>query len=623
MADKGSKKNSWFSNIFSQISPDKEGTKEKGRYIINGKTGTNKDKDENTTTTAETTESGVLDRTMHAVGNIASVAENAAENVASVAESAAGNIANAAIVAEAADAVTDIVENVENAAIEVATSTVKSISNLSDIINAFSKLESTVKDKFKDELVHPEIKEDVEIRKSNDLCKEEEDFLKVRKEYIKESFAKYVGVDVKEIDVDDIPVIVFARSGGGFRAMIANTAYIRATQDSGLYDCGTYFAGVSGCCLSLAQQYSSLHATKDNPIQDLLDDFKIRLTDHIANPFGFLKEISKTSQLETAIELSFGGLVEKEHANLKARVIDTFGSLLTAKLLLEKDLESQHQDFKLSQQKRFFKDGKKMMPIYTAVESHKAETEKVGLKKHYDWYKFMPFEIGSEEHAWIPTWSFGREFKSGKSVNRVPEQNISQLLGMFGSAPCAPFKEYLETFKQVATDGWAKEKLIELYSDFSVLVGDDMKDKIEETSIFLPADNHYHGFMVSKLRFELLDSGVSNDLPLYPLVHSSRKVDVIIAFDSSGTVNKHEDFVNKQEELASRKGIKIEERDLESQENFAPCVEYFMTKFTYNEEEIDLMIKLAKQNWLEAAEEKVKNIIIEAWKKKIDARVKN
>uniref|UniRef100_U9THW9 Lysophospholipase n=1 Tax=Rhizophagus irregularis (strain DAOM 181602 / DAOM 197198 / MUCL 43194) TaxID=747089 RepID=U9THW9_RHIID len=647
--------------IFPRVLPKNEG---KGRYIINGKTGTNKDKDENTTTTAETTESGVLDRTMHAVGNIASVAENAAENaaenVASVAESAAGNIANAAIVAEAADAVTDIVENVENAAMEVATSTVKSISNLSDIINAFSKLESTVKDKFKDELVHPEIKEDVEIRKSNDLCKEEEDFLKVRKEYIKESFAKYVGVDVKEIDVDDIPVIAFAGSGGGFRAMIANTAYIRATQDSGLYDCGTYFAGVSGCCLSLAQQYSSLHATKDNPIQDLLDDFKIRLTDHIANPFGFLKEISKTSQLETAIELSFGGLVEKEHANLKARVIDTFGSLLTAKLLLEKDLEPQRQDFKLSQQKRFFKDGKKMMPIYTAVESHKAETEKVGLKKHYDWYEFTPFEIGSEEHgAWIPTWSFGREFKSGKSVNRVPEQNISQLLGMFGSAPCAPFKEYLETFKQVATDGWAKEKLIELYSDFSVLVGDDMKDKIEETSIFLPADNHYHGFMVSKLRFELLDSGVSNDLPLYPLVHSSRKVDVIIAFDSSGTVNKHEDFVKKQEELASRKGIKIEERDLESKyceiynylpnvesdgpsaahpctlcyipylpndkvkKNFAPCVEYFMTKFTYNEEEIDLMIKLAKQNWLEAAEEKVKNIIIEAWKKKRDARVKN
>jgi hypothetical protein len=41
---------------------------------------------------------------------------------------------------------------------------------------------------------------------------------------------------------------------------------------------------------------------------------------------------------------------------------------------------------------------------------------------------------------------------------------------MFGSAPCAPFKEYLETFKQVATDGWAKEKLIELYSDVCFVI---------------------------------------------------------------------------------------------------------------------------------------------------------
>jgi len=207
-----------------------------------------------------------------------------------------------------------------------------------------------------------------------------------------------------------------------------------------------------------------------------------------------------------------------------------------------------------------------------------------------------------------------------------------------------------------------------------------MRNKIEETSIFLPADNHYHGFMISKLRFELLDSGVSNDLPLYPLIHPNRKVDVIIAFDSSGTANIHEDFVKKQEdsvkkqeefvmkqkefvkkqeELASHRGIKIEERDVESKyckiynylpnvesdgssaahpctlcyipylrndkvkENFTPCADYFMTKFTYNEEEIDLMIKLAKQNWLEAADKKVKNIIIEAWKKKRDARVKN
>jgi hypothetical protein len=39
-------------------------------------------------------------------------------------------------------------------------------------------------------------------------------------------------------------------------------------------------------------------------------------------------------------------------------------------------------------------------------------------------------------------------------------------------------------------------------------------------------------------------------------------VDVIIAFDSSGTVVNHDDFIKKQEELASRRGIKIKERDI-------------------------------------------------------------
>jgi predicted lipid-binding transport protein (Tim44 family) len=153
-----------------------------------------------------------------AVENMADKAENAVvdavENMADKAENAAIAAENAAIAAG-------------NAAIAAGNEAMKiaaeSFADLSDIISAFSNLEPTVQNKFKDESVHPEIKDDVEIRVSNYLCKEEEDFLKKRKEFIKESFAKYIGVNVKEIDVDDIPVIAFAGSGGGFRAMIANT----------------------------------------------------------------------------------------------------------------------------------------------------------------------------------------------------------------------------------------------------------------------------------------------------------------------------------------------------------------------------------------------------------------
>ncbi|GET01214.1 cytosolic phospholipase A2 beta-like [Rhizophagus clarus] len=611
MGDKGDKRKSWFFfNPFSQMGTDEKRIGKDNN--INGN-----ENETNTTTTAETTKSGLFNQIMNVFRN----AETA----------------------------------VENRAIAFEHAVFEEIKNFHEIFEAFKDLESKkYQDKLKDKSLHPEIENDVEIRNSKDLCREEKDFLKERKEQIKSSFAKYVGVNIEEIDVDDIPVIAFAGSGGGFRAMIANAAFLRATQSSGLYDCGIYSAGVSGGCLSIAQQYTSLHATKSNPVQNLLDHLKTRLT----------------------VELTFGGLFEKKYANLEERIIDIFGSLLAVKLLLGKDPKKdpnrqepgedlQSQDFKLSHQKRYLEGGTRMMPIYTSVEEGKKKpgSEDVVV---YDWYEFTPFEIGSDKYdAWIPTWAFGREFKSGKSINNSPEQNISQLLGMFGSAPCAPLKNYLETFKDTIHSGWTKDKVTSLGREFGSLLGANMKDEIEDQNLFHPADNYYHGFDANQLKFKLLDSGVSDDLPLYPLSRPNREVDIIIAFDTSGTVNKHKKFEENQKRHASYRGIKIEERDVKSKyceiynyylpveskddskytahlctffyipylpndkvkkidkvnENFNPCKDFFMTKFTYSEEEVNLMISLAEKNWLEAAEEKVKPIIIETWKKKRDARI--
>jgi len=79
-----------------------------------------------------------------------------------------------------------------------------------------------------------------------------------------------------------------------------------------------------------------------------------------------LKALSNNSSPETAVELVFGGLVQKRALDLPLRVIDVYGSLLAAKLLVGQDPESQRLDFKLSQQRRFLEGGKQMMPIYTA-----------------------------------------------------------------------------------------------------------------------------------------------------------------------------------------------------------------------------------------------------------------
>ncbi|CAI2174221.1 16345_t:CDS:10 [Funneliformis geosporum] len=549
------------------------------------------------------------------------------------------------------------------------------------VVDALDALKENISKKTNDSSVHPEIEWDAEVRCSNELCDDEITFLKERKEYIKGSFAKYIGVDVEEIHVDDIPVIAFAGSGGGFRAMIATTAYMRALQDSGLYDCGVYYSGLSGSCWNLATQYSSLCATKENPIQAVLEYFKEHLTHHIANPLGLLKALSKNSSPETAVELVFGGLVQKEGLDLPLHVIDVYGSLLSARLLIGNDPDSQHQDFKLSQQKRFLEGGKQMMPIYTAiyherpwkneldekdaafVENYEQVWAEYSKKKdHLAWYEFTPFEIGCDEQAaWIPTWAFGRKFELGKNLIRIPEQNFT---------PCAPIYIDIRQFEHFLPEGWLKTKWKKLYDGAMEDIEEEERWKFEGHHLIPTASNFNYMYhlnpppyqlgLTNDPMLELIDAGASNDLPLYPLVHPSRKVDIIIGFDSSSQIIKHEYFEQEQLIFTSRKGITRVARDVENEyceiydyiptgssdgyttpaahpsifcylpflpnekvdKNFVPSTAKFASfaNFSYTPEQIDLMVSLAKQNWLEA-EEKVKGVIIDAWKKKRDARL--
>lgn len=159
---------------------------------------------------------------------------------------------------------------------------------------------------------------------------------------------------------------------------------------------------------------------------------------------------------------------------------------------------------------------------------------------------------------------------------------------------------------------------------------------------------------------QLIDAGADNDLPLYPLIHPSRKVDIIVGFDCSSQIIKHEYFESEQKVFTARKGINSVPRDVENKyceiydyvptgqsdgyttpaahpcvfvylpylpnekvdKDFVPSTAKFASfaNFTYSPEQIDLMIRLAKQNWLEV-EEKIKGVVIDTWKKKRDARL--
>ncbi|CAJ0763286.1 20148_t:CDS:2, partial [Entrophospora sp. SA101] len=251
------------------------------------------------------------------------------------------------------------------------------------IVNAFNKLNKNVKSKLNDKELHPELDWDANVRLSNDLCDNEKIFIKERKNHI---------------------------------PTIATTGYLRALQDSGLYDCGMYLAGVSGSCWNIALQYSSRISSQENPIETLLEHFRTRLTNHIASPRGLFKLLKHSPDPEKAVELIFGGLMEKKLSGVDVGIIDVYGALLAARLLLGDDSQTQFKDFKLSEQKRFLEGGKNPLPIYTAthhvrpwkdflskedaslIENYnKILKNHHNQKDHYRWFEFTPFEIGCDE----------------------------------------------------------------------------------------------------------------------------------------------------------------------------------------------------------------------------------
>lgn len=65
-------------------------------------------------------------------------------------------------------------------------------------------------------------------------------------------------------------------------------------------------------------------------------------------------------------------------------------------------------------------------------------------------------------------------------------------------------------------------------------------------------------------RVHFIDAGMDNNLPLYPLAHPSREIDIILGFDASSDVEKNS-FFERVEAFGKRKGYKWTPRDKPAQ----------------------------------------------------------
>ncbi|KAI7898671.1 acyl transferase/acyl hydrolase/lysophospholipase [Cokeromyces recurvatus] len=492
--------------------------------------------------------------------------------------------------------------------------------------------------------LHPEIQHNAYVREGQELSEEEIKFAKTRKQKMKAAFAFFIGVNENEVEIEDIPNIGIASSGGGYRAMVSCSGYLHAMYETGILDCVLYMAGVSGSTWAMSQLYSPLTNASFDTLKDHLSS---RIHTHIANLSNFLNLLNASRHNAKII---LHGIIQRYYQQNKSiSLVDIFGMLLGGTLLAKKitisenepehDSSSSHskysesieypsirtnnqttasnnnkqgtiqedsglevkprllhnKEIKLSKQREYFEDGSLPMPIYCVVR-HEVETPnvtkaatvssmennrepceqlKIGeLDKYHDktnnenkgskvsdkeeinslyqWFEFTPYEMGSEEiNAWIPIWAFGRKFEDGKNLERLPEQSLGILMGVFGSAFVASLAHFYQEIRLLLPAS-AVQKADEIIKDYQSSVLSTIhpispasfpnpfykmpstvqtKDKSKE-EILRSKD------LVESEQIELMDAGMDNNIPFYPLLRRGRDVDIIIVIDSSADIQE-------------------------------------------------------------------------------------
>lgn len=420
--------------------------------------------------------------------------------------------------------------------------------------------------------INPEIEYTARVRMGKDLCMEEREFKRRRKIHTTRALAKYLEIPENEIHPEDVPTIAICSSGGGLRAMIAGCGSYLSAKEAGLFDCATYMAGVSGSCWLQTLYYSSISNQKH---QKIINHLIHRLGTHIASPPEALKLL--TSAPTNKFLLS--GFVEKlkGDSNADFGIVDIYGLLLATRLLVPRgELEVDDRNLKISNQRAYISNGENPLPIYTAVrheipiEEHEltsdAAQEKAKQEDWFQWFEFTPYELFCEElEAGIPSWGIGRRYHNGSSIPgetglHLPEYRIPTLIGIWGSAFCATLAHYYDEIRPVVkgitglggVDGLITERNEELTKLHPI-------DPASIPNYVLGLDGRLPSTcpksIFSAEHLQLADAGMSNNLPLYPLLRADREVDILIAFDSSKDV-KTENWLSVADGYAKQRGIK-------------------------------------------------------------------
>lgn len=162
-------------------------------------------------------------------------------------------------------------------------------------------------------------------------------------------------------------------------------------------------------------------------------------------------------------------------------------------------------------------------------------------------------------------WAIGRKWEHGETKFRenglaLPEIRVPLMLGVWGSAFCATLSHYYNEIRPIVKSltGFAGiDQLVTEHHDDLIKVHPVNPATIPNFALGmrdrLPSSCPESMFEATNL--QLMDAGMSNNLPLYPLMRPGRNVDILIAFDASADV-KTDNWLKVADSYVRERGIK-------------------------------------------------------------------
>ncbi|XP_026525071.1 cytosolic phospholipase A2 [Notechis scutatus] len=265
-----------------------------------------------------------------------------------------------------------------------------------------------------------EVCSSTDLRFSMALCDEEKDFRQQRKTRVMHYLNKLLGADLTSIR--DVPVIAILGSGGGFRATVGLSGVTKALYESGILDCATYIAGLSGSTWYM----STLYSHPDFPVKGP-KEINAELRNSISHtPLKLLTPQKVKRYIEA--------LWKKKRCGQPVTFTDIFG------MLIGETLVQNRMDITLSHMREKINKAQSALPLFTCLHVKPDVSELMFA----DWVEFSPYEIGMAKYGTFMTPNlFGSKFFMGTVVKEYKENPLHFLMGIWGSAFAILFNRVL------------------------------------------------------------------------------------------------------------------------------------------------------------------------------------